>query len=362
VLLYLIGTSLRGRSVGVMAAAIMMSSLWFMLRARSGNLDVPFLFWSLFTFYWLTRARHHVRYFYPAVIGFVAMFLTKTLVGVSMLPVFIYVWWLQRAALSKRQLLNLGLLTLVLILPWYAYNQASNPDFLTHHFIAIGFKSKSNAFSGAALTQALYYLRVGVGRWFKLMMLALPISLLIWYRQKSLRFSLQLVGLYALGLVPFLFSRSVEVWHLVPIYAPLALLTAMALTEITTIIPKYRTITAGLVTAGVLLLATYQFRQSANLIYAASPQSSSERDISRQAAQYPVVYLVETFYPAAVYYSGTHIVAMGTEPQAYQIVTAMLRAGQGPFIVHQSLVDQLTADKTPFRVLSQSVKYYLITY
>ena len=63
-LMYAVGKVLKNTATGITAGALLCSSLWFLHRARSGNLDTIFLFFLLLTLYCLLRTNRHVRWWY----------------------------------------------------------------------------------------------------------------------------------------------------------------------------------------------------------------------------------------------------------------------------------------------------------
>ena len=86
---YLLAPTLADKTTGVIAVSILMPSLWFLFRARSGNLDVPIKFWEVFTLYSLVN--HGERALLVlASIGLAGVFLTKTVVGIG--RILVVVW------------------------------------------------------------------------------------------------------------------------------------------------------------------------------------------------------------------------------------------------------------------------------
>lgn len=360
ILMYMCGRELKNRAVGLAAGGVLVSSLWFMLRARSGNLDVPFLFWSIFTFYWLLVAQNNVRFFYIAALGFSAMFLTKTLVGVGILPIFFYSLWLARHKLKPILLVKLLVGIVLIVSPWYVYNQSINSGFLYHHFLEVGARSEGTGFSLFAISKSLYYLQVGMGKWFKFFLLSVPVSILVWCFKKHERTSLSFVILYLVGFLPFFFSGSVEVWHLIPTYPSISLLIAKSLTTAAqSLFPKLKQIDWA-VTVAILVIAAYQFHQMSNLLYYKTPQESAERDISKSAAHSQQVHVFETFYPAVVYYSGRTVIPMHTNPQAYQDMVKILQEGRGSIITNEDSVKALERDEVAYTAIARYQNYFLI--
>lgn len=360
ILIFLVGRALRGKLVGVCAAGILLSSLWFMLRARSGNLDIPFLFWSLFTCYWLVETKKNVSRLYLATLGFCALFLTKTLIGIGILPLFLYTLLQVRKQLRLKQIVVMILMGLTLILPWYVYNQLINHSFLYHHFIQIGSRGGSNTFGLASLSKSFYFLQVGMGKWFKLFMLSLPLAGILFVWKRNARYGLVSVSLYLAGfMLPLLFSSDVEVWHFIPSYAPIALLIAIICTDVWSLFPPLKK-NRWIILLVFLGIAGYQFRQSTNLLYVKRPQSSSEKEISLRAGAYPEVYFDEVFHPAAVYYSRTKVHYMLTDVNAYQNIVSILAQKKAVAIVNKTFIERLSREHRPFEVITSSSDHYLI--
>ncbi|MBD3250299.1 MAG: hypothetical protein GF381_01890 [Candidatus Pacebacteria bacterium] len=360
ILIYLIGKKISGQSVGISAGAILLSSLWFMLRARSGNLDLPFFFWTVFTFYQLLHFEtKKTKYFYLATVGLAALLLTKTLIGVGMIPVFTYYLWLNRATLSPKLIGKNIALLLVLVLPWYIYNQSLDSSFLFHHFFEIGMRGGKTSYSLVNLSRSGFYLQVGMGRWFKVFLLSAFPSLGLLFWQKQTRQKITGLWVWLLGFsFPLVLASSVEVWHLLPLYAPIALIVTYSVFRAVNLVnwPVLKTLTL----IGFLSLAGYQFWQSANLFYPPEPQLSAQKQISLQARGHSPIYLIADFFPAAVYYSQEKVVPIGLQKDAYQQLVSLLAQESNVFIVDQPIVKDLERDKIPFQNISQESNYYLI--
>jgi len=108
-------------------------------------------------------------------------------------------------------------------------------------------------------------------------------------------------------------------------------------------------------------LATYQFGQFSNLVYPVSQSFSVEKDISVRAGKYENIYLLETFYPASVYYSQQHINPLYSDNMAYQKMTSLLRSEDSAvFIINNFLRSDLERDQVPFKVLEENSSYLLV--
>ena len=360
--IFFIGKELKNERVGFSAAVILLSSLWFMYRARSGNLDIPFVFWSLITFYALLKTKISLKYFYLATFAFAALFLTKTLVGVGILPVFLYTLWLRRRKTNTLFLVKLALCWIIAVAPWYLVNQLRDSTFLYHHFFEVGARGTKNAFALSSLYQSLFYLYVGMGKWLKVGVLTAPLFIFLWWRVKKIRETLLFIILFTVGFAtPFLFSNKVEIWHLIPVYSGVALFIAYILeTSANYLFPK-KNFVPIFVTFCITLLAVYQFSQFANLLYPSQPRFSLEKDISIKASKYSHILLMGTFYPAAVYYADKPVGPLYWEENAYQKMVMKIAAQEGEvFIINKQFQSMLDKDQVQYEVLESNPNYLVV--
>lgn len=358
----MLGKRLGGWSSGVTAGAVLVSSLWFMVRVRSGNLDVPFLFWECLTLWFLLEKKHWSLY--GAATSFAALVMTKTMVGVGILPVVGYLVWQNRKQWKRKEVLAAGGLGLFFVLPWYLFMVSQDANFITHHFFEIGVRGQENGFTVASIARNLQYLAIGVGKWYKVFWLSLAglMGLVVIRRyEQSIRLAVTFLSLWFLGFSVFLVSSKTEVWHLLPLYPVLAVTIGVAVTFGGDLLPKSGYLKMGAVLL-MLALAGYQFKQFANLLYFSGNPFSAERDIAQKAARYQPVYLMETFLPATVYYSGQEVVPLHWDPHAYQTLVAMLQEDKpGSVIINLTTAAQLEADKVPFSIVESNNSYRVIT-
>jgi len=227
IVVFLIGKKIKSWEVGVAAAGILLSSMWFIFRSRSGNLDVPFMFWESLTVYFLLHRKE--KYLYFSVASFAALLLTKTLVGVGLLPVIVFILWTRRKELKPNVLVKSATIFIILVSPWYLYNQMQNSGFLYHHFIEIGTRGDSNTYSIGALHESLRYLAIGVGKWYKVFLTSVLVSIACIFLKKKDIFNWSVLFLWFAGFSVFLFSSETQIWHLLPLYPILSLIIPFSL-------------------------------------------------------------------------------------------------------------------------------------
>lgn len=366
-LLILLGKELKSPVTGFGAAAILMSCLWFVLRARTGNLDAPFLFWETLTVYLALRTRHSPRLLPWLTVSFSALFLTKTLIGVAILPVVLLCLWPARKKFALPQLRRALLLAALCIVPWYLAQTLSDPGFLQHHFIEIGARGESNAVVGMdAILKNLMYIRSGIGKWFYVFWasLALALAAMLAFPKQRQNLFLLLLWTGSFG-VPFFLSSSSEIWHFLPVYPAAALLisytlalwSSWAVGKLRPQLPHLQHVWL----LAVVLLAVWQFRQMSSLVYPTSHPFSSEKDIALQARAYPKVVLMDTFYPALRYYSQSKVEFLYIEPQAFeQLLTRLQAQSSDVFVIPNTLLSDISAQNVAFVTLAENSAYTII--
>lgn len=358
-LLYLLGRKMGGRAVGISAGAILLSSMWFIFRARSGNLDVPFMFFEILTVYLLLHKKRQVIYL--ASLSFAALILTKTLVGFGLVPVILLILFARRKEIKSSTVLKALALWFICVVPWYYVNQQNNGDFLHHHFFDIGARGSKNNYALDSLASSLSYLQIGIGKWYKVFLVSVGIAILSFIIKKTKRFYFAVIFVWMLGFSVFLLSSETEIWHLLPLYPMVALIIPMSLTTLAGHFLKRQRLVNLAVVSGVVALAIFQFNQFSNLFYFKEPVRSDERDISVKAGKYQNIYLMDVFYPAAVYYSKKNVKYLFLSQTAYEEMGRLMEENSDNiFIVNGGILERLEKDNANFRILEQNPSYAII--
>ncbi|MDA1317485.1 MAG: glycosyltransferase family 39 protein, partial [bacterium] len=172
ILLYKTSILLFGkRVVGFAAALILGTSVWYVLRVRSGNLDSPFVFFYILTIYLSLLSRKNMKLFPLTMVSFGALMLTKTLVGASALPIIGLLLFSQLLNIVKNwKWILAGLASFaIVVLPWYMIQKETYSNFIEHHFFTIGTRGNSAAsYLQLEYELPLFYLHMGIRKWYKL--------------------------------------------------------------------------------------------------------------------------------------------------------------------------------------------------
>lgn len=370
-LLYGIGKQLVHRNVGLMASLMLGSSLWFVYRARSGNLDVPLLFFYLLTILFGLLYQKNRKLAVLVGLAFGCLLLIKTLVGVSAGIVLLFL--LVSSKYSRKAKIKdgvlAGLATFGTILPWYGYNTIFNSGFLYHHFIEIGLRAGNPDFvsQGLQVKKILLYLHSGVGRWYTLSLAGVVFLSLFFTKHKRLVAFLFLWLLVVGG--PFLLNEKTEVWHLLPLYPPLFLSVATAFYYVSERLSGYfqnRKIKNVVLVAPlcmVFALAIFQLRQIWQLVVPLDRYVPTIDQIARVAGTMPgQLYLKEVVGPEVIYYSGKNVISFGLNPDSFEIMRQALSNSKERvlMIVPMNDLPTLDAQQVEYVVLEQNTDYALI--
>ncbi|MBP9781434.1 glycosyltransferase family 39 protein [Candidatus Woesebacteria bacterium] len=371
-LLYGVGKQLVHRNVGLMASLMLGSSLWFVYRARSGNLDVPLLFFYLLTVFLGLLYQKKRKLAVLVGLAFGCLLLIKTLVGVSAGIVLLFL--LVSSKYSRKAKIKdgvlAGLATFVTILPWYGYNAIFNSGFLYHHFIEIGLRAGNSDFvsQGLQIKKILLYLHSGVGRWYTLSLAGVVFLSLFFTKHKRLIAFLFLWLLVVGG--PFLLNEKTEIWHLLPLYPPLFLSAATAFYYVSERLSRYfqnRKIKNVVLVAPlcmVFALAAFQLRQIWQLVVPLDRYVPTIDQIAQSAGALPgQLYLKEVVGPEVIYYSGKNVISFGLNPDSFEIMRQALSNSKERvlMIVPANDLPTLDAQQVKYVVLEQNTDYALIS-
>lgn len=140
VLLYLLGKNLFNKMVGFGAAALLTSSVWFILRSRSGNLDAPLVFFFILTLYLAVKTiKAYPRYILLVSISLAALLMVKSFIGITIILPITFYFLLNRKRITSGYLLFSVVLFIAAISPWLIsnyslYGQTFFSEVITHRY------------------------------------------------------------------------------------------------------------------------------------------------------------------------------------------------------------------------------------
>ncbi len=297
IIIYLLGKELFNRWVGFASAIALPSATWFLFRARSGNLDVLLTMFFLLTLLLALRARKNDVYLMPLSISLGLLFLTKSVVPLTIIPALAIIFFNNKISIQK---LILSVLVFLLMVGYWFFTQLkSQPDFINYYFFKglPGVETDTDYLSNLKLAKE--YLHNGIGKWFWLGIFSMFSGLAL--RQK--RFVI-LATFFIIFFLPFIFSAKGHIWHLIPLHPVLILSFTGAFYVLLEKFIKNKAAINFLLVAVVLIIAYPQIRQSWQQFINIPPFVSDEAILSKEAAKYPYQFYIDgVFLPTAVYYS-----------------------------------------------------------
>lgn len=205
VLTYLIGKTLFDRLVGLSAALMLTSSVWFIFRAREADLDTPFLFFYLLCVLAAAKIKLNPKWLCVLALAFAAVLQVKSVIGISILPAIIIFLYFSRTKIKFKNIIFSLFIFVLAIIPWLISTDL-------HRELAIGLRSGyRTVFNSNTLT----YLHSGIGKWYYPALLSLPFSIFLIRKKPELLALLVTVGIL---FVSFLANFKTEIWHLLPLY------------------------------------------------------------------------------------------------------------------------------------------------
>ena len=391
ILLYKIAEVLfRRKEIGFIASLILGTSVWYVIRVRTGDLDSTFIFFYLLTIYFSIKSAKNIAWFPLVMLSFGSLILAKTLAGITAaIPItLLHLFNFRNFRDIRKTILFLGIgifCLFIAVYPWYHLHLQKYSEFYNYHFIHIGRRDKNlSSFLQVSLEKPLFYLHMGVRKWYKLWQLALVMTIInlfalfFSWRKKPKKEILSSFISYLILLIwnfivlyPFLAAKEVEIWHLIPTYLPMSLLVAAIFYDIGSMsyhflfqnFRKHLVWYRLIYLSAFLFLAIVQIVNFRKEIYPQSRYTSEQVDISRRLSKYQQkIYVDGDYLPVAVFYSTKQINSLVYESSGTETFNKLFAIDNGDVIgVTQNwVIDDLRKKNFFLKVLEKNSKYSII--
>jgi 4-amino-4-deoxy-L-arabinose transferase-like glycosyltransferase len=382
VLIYKIAILLFNKKlIGFVSGLILGTSAWYLMRVRSGNLDSVFVFFYLLTVYSSLKVVKNPKWLMGIGIAFAGLIMSKTLIGFSCLPLIIYLNFKQIINFKKnyRYIIG-GLLFFILIAgAWYLFHILKYPSFFFRHFITIGTRNKTLiSYFKLNIQQPFFYIHMGVRKWYYLWFLGVGYIILSLKFLKKRFFLLLLWS--SVVLYPFLTSEKTELWHLIPVYSPMALIIASGtlclIEDLSSLIKKLfrekffvkkvlnSTVINIFYLAIFILMSLMQIKNFYKDAFSDSRYIPDDVDISMKVSKYnKKIILNDDFLPIAVYYSGKRIIPINSLSNDKQTLIKLYNSTEKNFIVMSRnwAVDDLEKENISYKLLEKNSSFSITT-
>lgn len=375
--IYFIGKNLFSRTVGIASSLVLVSSVWFIFRARSGNLDSILVFLFLLCFYFAVKLKQNSNFIYFLSVSFAALLLTKTLIGLSLvLPILSFIV-IHKVKIPKRKLFFALTLFLIVFLPWFLVNYLQFGLGFIKNQINIGLRpgaSQSVNLKEILRSQTLTYLHFGIRKWYYPALISIAVSLFFSLKNKNL---IPLLLWVLVLLYGFTNNAKTEIWHILPLYPPLALLTAYTATVFMNfcikIVNRYlkfnksytMTISSALVLMPFLLVSIFLINSFKNEIKLFDKNMSGLSEVSKAArGKNETLYLDSDLDVPAVtaFNSQKKVILFRKNPAPYNSLKTFVESAPKPFllITEKWKLDLDGIAEQNYKVLKESKGYMLI--
>lgn len=368
--LYLIGKNLFNRTVGVSASLILASCVWFVFRARSGNLDSILVFLFILTFYLTIKLKKSVNFIFPLAASFALLILTKSVIGVVMIVPIVSFMVVNGIKMPWRKIVYSSFIFFFIILSWLFTNIANVGWIFVEKVIKIGFRGDTSGHANyldILNSQTLTYLHYGIRKWYYPALISIPFALLVAKRNKNLIPIL----LWALVLlIGYVNNTKTEIWHILPLYPPLALLIAFTVNFLVTgIVNKVKPFPTLIFIMSILpitVLASkqiYDFRGEVKLFD--NTKSALSQTAAAAKGQKEDLYL-DSDLPipgVAAFYSQKHVRVLIQNPAPTNNLKGQMTYGKRPFLLLTEIwrleTDKISKDT--YEILSEDRGHVLIS-
>jgi len=285
-LVFLICRQMNSPAAGIASVFALVSSPWFISRARSANLDIFLTFFFLLSFYFAFTRR---RLLLIISLGF--LFLTKTMIPWTIIPALIY--------FSGIQIIPHILVSLLPFILWIFIQFPSPLAFLVRYF-SIGIpESKISTNLWVNILRTKSYLHFGLGAIFRPLVISLP-TIIFKINPQSLSLLIFLITF----LTPHIFSPKGQIWHLIPAFPVIIILSLSGFYFLVKKI-SFPGLASVLTLTLTLTFSLPQIYRNWREFIAIPAYISDEAILSRESAKYPQNLAIDDrFTPVAIFYSG----------------------------------------------------------
>ena len=329
-LLYHIGSQLFNKRVGFLSSLMLGTSVWFVIRARSANLDAILVFFILLNFFLVLKVWTNRKYLFLLAFSFACLLLIKYWIGLGIGPIVLYFLIKDRKKIKRKDALLAFLIFLIFSLPFYLIN------FLNYGLPFLNI-IKGFAFRGGGsqlklhFKLPLFYLHMGIREWYYPGLIAFFGSLVFIKKEAVMMIYLYILCFF----LPFIISGKTEIWHLIPLYPGIALLIFSFTDNLLNhtrkflplnICPRIKKLAAAFFIIGGLFLSLKQVKEFWLEVMVNNLLESEDARIAKKAVGFKEpLFFTDLYFPTAVFYSQKELHFVGETTQYLGKKTRSLR-------------------------------------
>jgi hypothetical protein len=175
-------------------------------------------------------------------------------------------------------------------------------------------------------------------------------------------------------------SEKTELWHLLPVYPPLALAIAYGsyllgywlYTKIRSFSYVQKSVLKKVISlpvftlcycAAFIVLSLLQFKIFYHEVIPESKYTPDDVAISKLAGKYPqTIYLADDYLPLAIFYAGKDIKQLSYQPEEINTIPKLFRSDMKDFIVitRNGAPQELAAENIPFKMYEHNNSFSIL--
>lgn len=311
-LLYFLSRLLFNKNVAVLSLIVLCSTIGFLYRARTGNIDVLWGFWILFSIFSFYKG-----YLYRSTYWFILMgisiglaFLTKGVVSFLFPAVaFMYLVYKKEYIENTFKYLLLGLmLGLIISCGWMMGSYLANGQAFIYDFFfnQTGKFSTKLFFWNNFSFDYIIYLKSGLKLWF---LFFIPSLLFTVYKWRN-NIYIVLVLYFLLIFLGLLFAENKSNWFLVPFYPITSLMIGFFLYEVNKLKIKYNFYFLLLFVLVFSIIQNYKYLHEYIVPDIVIDEAKVATEADKISEKDVVLYLTNYYFPTTVYYSKREVHAV----------------------------------------------------
>ncbi len=312
-LVFLIGLKISNTTTGLIAAIILLTSRWFLLRTRTGNLESLLIFLELTAIYFSWDAKH-IRSIFLSWFFLSLSLLTKTFVSLSLLPLLLYntMIFLKTYKTTKQSVVLVIILFGLPVGLWYFYNiYVFGNWFLIRNIYTVAMRDGGTGIiSMQTLANTLLLFRSVVHRWYAPFFISYILSLLFFFKNPNTK----RVLLYSTFLtIPYLLSSKTKSWHLIPLIPAVSLVITNCISHCIQKCKQYVPFCNGVVLICIIAIGVLSFREYLPDVYGKDNSESDQKKIGDIIKDLPgPVYLdvYKNLEPRMIYYADRSVIIL----------------------------------------------------
>lgn len=340
-LLYLIGKNLFNRLVGWGAGLILLSSIWFLFRSRTGDLDIVFLFFYLMTLYMWIKIRANPLWIYPAALSFAMLLLIKAGIGLSIAFFVIPYVLCVKVRSPVKHIVGSFFLFVIFLLPFIMTNYSVYGWSYFYHLRDVAVRSGSRIVPDIphiASSNTLTYLHYGIQKWYYPAILSFVGSSVFIIRTPLLIPLYVLVSLFLFG---FLTNAKTEIWHLIILYPFAGIFISFFLYRVVLLLSRALPVLSGkkvfaaVIVIPVFFVSIYQIYKLKDQIRLSDRGESDFAYTAKYARNYREELYLDghDLFPSVVFYARKKAHLVRREPAPGNSLTGIMANGPRPFLL-----------------------------